>query len=242
MSTTATKYIPILFSSPMARALLDGRKTQTRRLVSHNARGADEVEYVTDALIWPGRGDEKYTGWVAKVHKLGNLRLDLKCPYGVPGDMLWVKETHALRSDVDPMTDVAKAKHYCRYRADGGELADEWHHYPRWRPSIHMPRWACRLYLEVVSVRVQRLWDINEDDAVAEGCEAIPVTEADVRQTVSDRRTPQHIRDLAKIFGPGQFTAKFVYSNLWDSINGAGSWSSNPFVWVVAFKRTEAPK
>ncbi len=163
----------------MVRAILEGRKTQTRRIVK--SRYKDRFGWGTaQPLIL---GDEECF----------NSRY--KCPYGKPGDRLWVRETWC--PDVEPYT--------FRYKADGDEPLE------RWRPSIHIPRWASRITLEVVSVRVERLQNISEDDALAEGITLVERGTSPVDQ----------------------------FNKLWESINGPGSWEANPWVWVVEFKRIE---
>lgn len=152
--TTAIKERPILFSAPMVRALLDGRKTQTRRVVKWkfgpNGTPATPIETV-----------DQFADLVQGLAE--NLSGDpvpfaaCKCPYGVPGDRLWVRET---------WQDIG-----CEDRTEYIYLASvaDGHHPPTWRPSIHMPRAASRITLEVVSVRVERVRDISEADAIAEG-------------------------------------------------------------------------
>lgn len=211
---------PILFSGPMVRAILDGRKTQTRRIVTTREplthvgpRGSegspDEWGYFFDGpsnhgymVIGRGHNDDHDNGLVS-----------IPCPYGEPGDRLWVKETFAARRDVDPDVDRAKALHYLQYRADADDLGMEWHDYGRhWRPSIFMPRWASRITLEVTEVRVQRLQEISEDDARSEGCTGLP--------------------DVVDV------TPREEFQRLWDEINGKrAAWSSNPWVWALTFRR-----
>ena len=172
---------PILFSAPMVRALLAGTKTQTRRIVK--ARDLEWMD-VHQGLREPDNAE--------------------RCPYGQPGDRLWVRETfgHFERNEnFAPGCEVF-------YRADGESLAVE-----RWRPSIHMPRWASRITLEVTGVRVERLQDISEADATAEGVSAIP---DEMR-----RATP-----------------RCDFQALWQSINGPDSWAANPWVWIVEFRRS----
>lgn len=176
---------PILFSGPMVRAILDGRKTQTRRIVKPQPTN----DYVTFMPL-----SSELVGVTKHGGPIDN-RGWLHCPYGKTGDRLWVRETWC--PDVEPYT--------FRYKADGGEPLE------RWRPSIHMPRWASRITLEVVSVRVERLQDISEEDALAEGITLVERGTSPVDQ----------------------------FNKLWESINGPGSWEANPWVWVVSFKRIE---
>lgn len=180
---------PILFSAPMVRAILAGTKTQTRRV----AKGL--------ALEWLSEGFTPE--FVADYQN----RL---CPYGQPGDRLWVRETWALafESAVIPHPEAVI------YRADEGNA--DWG--GRWKPSIHMPRWASRITLEIVSVRVERLQDISGTDCLAEGVGA-PVGSELSYGSVTDAWN------------------KREYARLWESINGPGSWDANPWVWVVEFKR-----
>ena len=236
MNATITSERPILFSGPMVRAIMEGRKTQTRRVVKWPANVlADAVDRVLPAPYY-GHGAR---GAFVPVDKGGGIATKpfaahhVDCPYGVPGDRLWVREMWAKSS-------CNRGQGVIRYAADdsarfvlaedGGEgdwcglagVADSSRCQPvdRWRPSIHMPRWACRLVLEVVNRRVERVQAISEADAIADGC--FPV----------DRlyQPPNSKNDYARV--------QFAF--LWDSINGEGSWAENPWVWVVEFKRVGA--
>lgn len=181
---------PMLFSGPMVRAILAGNKTQTRRLVKPQPQC-----FIGSGL--PG-------GWTPAVADGEGMRA-LKCPYGQPGDRLWVREAFC---------DDWKQSHGIVYRADGGLDADMFDAGCKWRPSIHMPRLASRITLEIVGVRVKRLQDISEDDTVAEGIPEGEVSPADA--------------------------GRFAYRLLWESINGPGSWDANPWVWAIEFKRLGA--
>jgi hypothetical protein len=193
---------PILFKAEMVRAILDGRKTQTRRLVKH-------VAMLGDSKGWCAAAQAQEPGWV---HIVGDYRRF--CPHGQPGDRLWVKETFRLSTTNDC---ACYEPCNCKvgtpiYRADFNCSDDE----GPWKPSIFMPRWASRITLEIVNVRVERLNAITEEDAQAEGCE------------------PED----------GCYTSDFAlhgyvpaYRTLWESINGIGSWAINPFVWVIEFKK-----
>lgn len=188
----------------MVRAVLEGRKTQTRRLANPQPHTVDS----------DGR-------W----YRMPSGGLSLNChrsPFGLPGDQLWVRETwfrephpseFGLTYNDMPHTwafACAKTGKYL-YRADAGsEVAIDGR---RWRPSIHMPRTASRITLEVTDVRVERLQDISEADALAEGVEPEAPDECVI-----------------------------AFQRLWESINGPSSWEANPFVWVVEFKRLEADR
>lgn len=187
---------PILFSGAMVRAILNGSKTVTRRPVKRLA------------LKWLEDGFDP--NFVADPE-------NSMCPYGNPGDRLWVRETWARVGNVDPG--------YLTYRAtypsclppglenvpadlrDAGE---------RWRPSIHMPRSACRILLEVTDVRIERLQEIDDYEAIAEGVKTCE-------------------REIDPDFNGHSPAA--LFSGLWEMINGEGSWNANPWVWVVEFQR-----
>jgi hypothetical protein len=205
---------PILFSAPMVRALLDGSKTQTRR----------ELKYPWDVFnhkpIYRCGPDG------------GEFRPNAAVPYGQPGDRLWVRETlactdhHGVWYDAD--TDGFNNR-ITDERSYG--LAERYGHpyfatEVRRIPSIHMPRWASRILLEVVNVRVERLQDISEKDAQAEGIKADEVRQITLFGATADERAAIYRRAAVR-----------PYQELWESINGAGSWDANPWVWVVEFKR-----
>ena len=217
---------PILFSAPMVRAILEGRKTQTRRAVRPQPYSPADIE---------GRW-----GWAAPKLKRGDalesmLKADLLaamrdyCPHGQLGDQLWVRES--LKADGDFMVYAADSA-----RIDCGDI--DWPAMIEKRkavPSIHMPRWASRIQLEITGVRVERLQDISEADAKAEGAQF-----ADFGKDKwgnqnpgwrADRTPTRHEESLG--------TARFAYASLWESINGSGSWDANPLVWVLEFKRVK---
>ena len=202
------KECPILFKDEMVRAILDGRKTQTRRLVK-----------LPKNHVWGSFFD----GQICPENDLSSLGYsvdELRCPYGKPSDRLWVRETwycdhyrvqrgpYLKPDDMD--LDTAQRYGLLVYRASNGEWMYEAEQ-PVWRPSIHMPRWASRITLEITSVRVERLQDISEKDAKAEGAEPAECCHA-------------HYHGFGK---------------LWESINGPDSWDANPWVWVVEFKRVQ---
>ena len=188
---------PIIFSGPMVRPLLDGCKTQTRRAMKNPAA-------VMGFRHWLGRQWERLSST--------GQRLDLiNCPYGEPGDRLWVKETY---------TDLG-TKHRRRlvYRADVADSERVRVDAP-WRSSLFMPRRASRILLEIGAVRVERLQDISNSDAVSEGITGQFGNYKDYSGQVN-----------------GFALAADSYRTLWESLNGAGSWDANPWVWVIEFKR-----
>jgi len=204
---------PILFSGEMVRAILDGRKTQTRRLVR----------------LPPGYEHGEVYGYEGSYNGRHCLACDpgpsraILCPFGVPGDRLWVRETwrdgqYAVGKEWDFDDRVG-------YRASFvGDPA------LKWKPSIHMPRWASRLTLEVVSVRVERLQDITEADAQAEGVDSGAPWFPPGQWSPPDE-DPRQVG-----YGRGNFALQ-NFRALWEHINGKRApWASNPWVWVVTFK------
>lgn len=199
---------PIIFSAPMVRAILAGTKTQTRRVVKR---------YSADCIGWFDDGDGL---WAQRFIDPSSGSPYLKswrdrCPFGLPGDRLWVRETW---------------KHIeggAIYDASGGIIdafdpetiyrADRPNRYGPWMSPIHMPRWASRITLEITGVRVERLQDISEADAMAEG-----VSMPDGTPTPPDFWSYQQ-----------------EFRHLWEQINGPGSWDADPWVWVIEFKRLE---
>lgn len=173
-------------------------------------------------------GQKTQTRRIVKHHRLA-------CLYGKPGDRLWVKETWA----TDFIHDDAKPVHIPQgapllFRADEGETGIAAFEWGRWRPSIFMRRWMSRITLELTAVRVERLQDISEEDAAAEGC-----TLSGVEVTAAEWMADAPTRSIA----PGKCVIRplaLEYMRLWESINGAGSWAANPWVWVLTFKRVEA--
>ena len=228
MSTEViTKERPILFSGPMVRAILDGRKAVTRRIIKPQPPGECE--------ILPCHFSE--SGWSLSNVKGGCDCKAVPCPYGVPYDRLWVRESHAIPSygDMKILGSLAQYQSVL-YRADVGnqvmELGGNWTLHDsdcKWRPSIHMPRWACRIVLEINSVRAERLHEITDEDAIQEGMHEFKLTTGSVFG-FDPRGTPGP--DLCD-------TAVGAFEALWKKINGAASWNGNPWVWRVEFKRVQ---
>jgi len=198
---------PILFSAPMVRAILSGTKTQTRRVVKPQPLSVDGGVPFGNAPKW--------------AHAEPGCAV-MRCPYGKRGDRLWVRETwqhHEGGNVYDAAGCVADS-----FEPETVYKASSPNYHGPWRPSIHMPRWASRITLEVTGVRVEKLQDISEADARAEGArECDPVSGREVL-----------------LAGPSQ-RGSFVlhYRDIWEQINGPGSWDANPLVFVVEFNRAE---
>lgn len=210
---------PILFSGPMVRAILNGRKTQTRRVVKRI-----NPDYLAKYC------EKGAKDWEANREAICRGRIDapLRCPYGAAGERLWVRETWA---EHDGQT---------VYRADHGEDVEVLTDTSKigFKPSIHMHRHRCRILLEIVSVRVERLQDITDADSAAEG---VPPTTALLGEDdimVGEVREKQMGAKRYQCFKSGYPRARFTL--LWNSINAkTRPWESNPWVWVVEFKRVE---
>lgn len=205
------KQRPIIFNAEMVRAILDGRKTQTRRVVA-NVR--------PDNCVVLRKPTKAKAG--IHTHVLDAVKHDL-CPFGKVGDRLWVRECHAFVPEpayrrstgivqtVNP-DDAYQASIYRENfdRCSGGI---------KWRPSIHMPRWACRILLEIIEVRVELLNNISEADAMAEGM---------------DDGTSEPAISTGWFEKPQR-----AFRRLWEQLYGEDSWASNPWVWVIKFKPLE---
>lgn len=214
---------PILFSGPMVRAILDGAKTQTRRALLHKgapvhqARTSGAWRRLHDGLWYWLREDGEVIG--------GGVR----CPYGQPGDRLWVREAWGLNQRLGYAPDTkrpvsARSLHF-RATAPDADVGC-------WRPSIHMPRWASRLTLDVVSVRVERLQALSDEDIAAEG-----VT-AEIAETLV-RTTPGALRKLGEVYHSRLADPLYRWHVAWTLINGRESWDANPWVWALTFARVE---
>lgn len=189
---------PILFSAPMVRALLDGTKTQTRRIVKPQP-------------LWVGEPSVPFKTTDADPKGIIN------CPYGITGSLLWVRETFRV---INGQTQHGIAID-CRAGPEEkwNRMGDFLGAGQPWKPSIFMPRWASRLTLRITDVRVERLQEISEADAIAEGCDRHN------HATKWPDGDPGYIDDVARR----------NYCALWESINGAGSWEANSWVWAITF-------
>jgi hypothetical protein len=223
---TAPKARPILFSAPMVLAILEGRKMQTRRVVKPVRR------YPGNRVCRPDlAADQHVVWWHGEYVSVGCLQ---ECPYGKPGDRLWVREAWGLFNGFG-FCDTTCAglgglpeDWQLAYRADHIDpLHGDGPHQPVWRPSIHMPRWASRITLEIAAVRVERLQDISEDDARAEG-----ITDGGCLNCGNP--------EPCECASP-EPSARDAFCYLWHQIHGCNSWHTNPWVWVVEFHRSSQP-
>ena len=208
---------PILFSASMVRALLADTKSQTRRIVKPRPTGEPRPLSEWSAGLAHACHDhspdpdklhahsERLRGRIFPFTSDSGGLYSPSCPYGRPSDLLWVRETHYVWS---AGYKDGRGRHIS-YRASEPDAPCTW------TPSIHMPRWASRLTLRITDVRIERLQDISDEDAEAEGWPG-----------------PDENNSIASAYPIAW------YSQLWESINGADSWASNPWVWVVSFERT----
>lgn len=218
----------ILMSAPMVRATIAGTKTQTRRICK------DQPHESSGMVWWPdGKGTDTGTGGGAPGVYLS------RCPYGQPGDRLWVRETWQHSNfPLGPYDESCTVFYRADYLDDphgpDGEKSPEGK-YRHWAPSIHMFRLASRITLEITGIRVERLQSISDSDIEAEG-------------------TAQWVKDGGSVWSPrlgfdgqlpnadGEITVKpnrVAFCSLWEEINGRGSWDANPWVWVIEFRRVE---
>lgn len=205
-----SKERPILFNADMVRAILKGHKTQTRRILN--------IDHPVVTGFVPN-GHHGYWMGTAKSEEviqqyISTFPLTVKCPYGLVGDRLWVRETFAVYGDEE--------MHTIHYRADRPE------HVGRkgmgYKPSIHMPRWACRLLLEITDIRVERLNAISKEDAAKEGFQQLPATGRYV------------LNQGDQYFGGASSNPCELFKFLWEGVYGENAWKQNPWVWVVEFK------
>lgn len=193
MKQRATEH-PILFSTPMVQAILEGRKIMTRRILK--VKGCKP--FIPDARTW---SKEDILAWTAN----GST-----CPYGIPGDKLWVRETF-----------MEYAPNQFEYKSG---FTDE----PiKWKPSIHMPKVAARIWLQITDIRVERLQDISEEEAKKEGLKF-------AKSTID----PCYLDYMVGGYN-AMTTAYKSFRSLWRKINGEESWDVNPWVWIIEFKRID---
>ena len=203
------KFIPILFSTPMVQAIIEGRKTMTRRVMKPSLIESDNCFHWNRWINQPFNNPE--------------------CsPYGKVGDVLWVRETF-----VDVV--VSDGKEVFIYKADDDFYKDTIINWKGWKPSLFMPKAACRIFLKITEIRVERLQDITNEDSLKEGIE---IGET-VKSPLSDNNLQTYKNYLSDEFK--WYAPKLSFNTLWKSINGKDSWEANPWVWVICFERIEKP-
>lgn len=224
----------MIFNAEMVRAILDDRKTQTRRPIKWKQTRFTEIGEREDGSKWPWSEDAEHA-----------CDFWHPCPFGAVGDRIWVREAYRFPASLDDVSptgvgEMAVATGYRKPWAPTfyeftGTFSDGWKGFEtppkvsnagKLRPSIHMPRWASRILLEITDVRVERLNAISEEDATAEG---VPPAGSLLPDYPGTFLTPK-----------GDFaTAKVAFQRLWESIYGEESWKANGWVWVISFKRVE---
>jgi hypothetical protein len=214
---------PILFSTPMVQSILIDEKTQTRRTINHFGNsfhyemllcdwGLSGIPFLVENNIWE---------WTLQTEVDDNVTFKFKCPYGQMGDILWVRETFRI------INHSGTASKYF-YKADACEtdLNDK---KIKWKPSIFMPKEACRIKLKIIDIRVERIQDISEKDSKSEGVLLHERGKHWLNYIDQSYKMTQFIYNL--------YSAKESYKSLWTLINGRDSWNNNPWVWVIEFKR-----
>ena len=222
------KQIPILFSTEMVQAILAGRKTQTRRVIK-NQPELDTEKYGA-ATTKDGTQE-----WIIGNPESTTVDV-IKCPYGQVGDLLWVRES-CLWVSLDHAPDLLEGNrdgsqwvYKASVHEDFIKYAKEQYGY-KWRPSIHMPKYAARIWLKIKAIRIERLQDISEDAAIEEGIEEIHPAPFVIRyKNYLDTKNQAILKD-----------PKLSFRTLWESINGVDAWHANPWVWVIEFERIEKP-
>lgn len=225
-------YHPMLFQTEMVKAILEGRKKQTRRIVKTGKFLQSDFDltvlknnvHVTmkDGIVFNTKCGKPAKSMQDKI---------ISCPYGKEGDILWVRETFVkamISEDGESPIKGESLKYW--YAADNEWTKHEWQHdnkddpqsAPKWKPSIHMPKEACRLFLRIRNIKVERVQDISEEDATMEGAPF---------QNNAISYDGEHYK--------GSY--KNGFKTLWQSINGKESWERNPFVWCISFERIEKP-
>ena len=220
------KFIPILFSTPMVQAIIEGRKSMTRRVMKPQP-------YLEDgSTIWSYSKDSFGS---LPPNKMTESPFGFKCPYGQVGDVLWVREKTCYVM-IEHAHDLLVGFRERRQIIYGTDFHEDWMKYAKekylykWEPSLFMPKAACRIFLKITDIRVERLQDITEQDAVGEGIE-----EAEF-DNVNKCRVFKHYG-----YQNAVTDAKDSFQSLWHSINGEESWNANPWVWVVEFKKVVKP-
>jgi len=238
------KEIPMLYSTPMVQAIGLDRKTKTRR-----TKGLDLINQTPNCWRYDGQNEDPEFHWFEQI-KLKDTPTEIyksiKCPYGKVGDLIWVRETfyafgHWIEVEkkngkigVQFVDETILHGNNYHYVDNPPEIVSKqrvwglccWYK----RPAIHMPKEACRIWLQITDIHVDRLQDISEEDAISEGVEPI------------DDGYKNYYKKLDTISKHFLWpTAYHSFQSLWESINGSDNWDVNPWVWVISFKRVKKP-
>lgn len=223
----------MIFNGEMVRAILDGRKTQTRRPIKWKQTRFTEVGEREDGSKWPWSEDAEHA-----------CDFWHPCPFGAVGDRIWVRETFCTVDDTQygggKWVDYRATPKFEASHPAGWDCAPNDAEALKWRPSIHMPRWASRILLEITDVRVERLNAISEEDAQSEGVHTEVWDQTVVARNYAARdeffqfwsEDMPHYVEMNQLY-------RSSFTSLWESIYGAENWLANPWVWVIEFKRVE---
>lgn len=235
---------PILFSTPMVQAILEERKTMTRRILKpqpeiYEKNGKEMIRHETKKHVIQ-----------TELKNAAQQFIGIPCPYGEVGDILWVRETcvkACISEDGEGPISGENWRYW--YRADSDWMKHEWDHSgkdgpqdsPSWKPSIFMPKEACRIFLEIIDIKVERLNEISEQDCISEGIKS------HLEELTKEPRFKNYMED-ASGYGhpdydyPTTYDPKYSFQTLWQSINGEEGWDKNPWVWAITFKRIDKPE
>jgi len=213
------KESPIIFSTPMVQVILEGRKTQTRRILSfHINNGLSFKQMENNHAVFSDNFFESFPGYDS-----GEYDKKIKCQFGKPGDLMWVREAFAkVCIENYPHPEFI-------YRASEGEVIDVDGNILKWKPSIFMPKEASRIWLQIENIRAEQVQHITEEDAKAEG---IRYNDGTLDNTLSGYVGFNNLKNIDMLFD----TAKESFQSLWYKIHSQKAWDHNPWVWVISFK------
>lgn len=225
MQSQMVKQRPLLMQTDMVQATYKGLKTNTRR-----TRGLETVNKAPDKYKfcrYEERNDHVYALFTGD--NIPGPHLHIKCPYGKAGDIIWVKETWGKTPDFGYVYKADQTPEGEAIRQEYIKAGAKW---AKWKPSIHMPYAAARLFLRIIDIRVERLQDINQKDAIAEGVRNVSNHHQWYNYLHPKHATPREMYVHDPIHS---------FQTLWDSINGPGSFDRNEWIWVITFEKIEKP-
>ncbi len=221
---------PIIFSTEMVKAILDGRKTQTRRIIK-----PQPLKYFPEGAASNNKPPHHiWWSFIYPTKHGSDTHIYTKCPYGQVGDRLWVRET-LIEYEVDDIQTRAY------YEANLKPAGSHW----QWRrgklPGMFMPRWAARIFLEITNIRVERVQDISEEDAKVEGCDCSWLIFKKDESKHNKRRKQIYDKYGTPVADTSTANEQSEFAYLWDSLNAKHDydWDKNPFVWCISFKKVE---